>query len=103
MRGHDDLANRRLLHPPQQLQKFHLARRRQRGFRFVEDEDALLLATLLEEAQKAFAMGMREEVWPALADFARRIVEISCDRKETLCPEEPAVGNFRQPARTQCL
>src|SRR5712671_7900975 len=103
MRGHDDLTDRGLLHSPHQLQKFHLARWRQRRFRFVENEDALLLATLLEKPQKAFAMGMREEVWPALANFARRIVEISCDRKETLCPEEPALGDLRQPARAQCL
>jgi len=52
MRGHDDLADRGLLHPAQQFQEFDLARRRQRGFRLVEDEDALPLATLLEEAQR---------------------------------------------------
>src|SRR5258707_8392658 len=103
MRGHHDLANRGLLHAPHQFQKFHLARRRQRRFRFVEDEDALPLAALFEEAQEAFAMGMAEEVWPAHANIARRIIEISCDRKETLCPEEPTVGNLRQPARTQRL
>ena len=51
-----------ILHPPHQLQELDLARGRQRGFRFVEDEDALALAALFEEAQKAFAMGMGEEV-----------------------------------------
>lgn len=32
------------------------------GLGFVEDEDALVLATLLEEAEEAFAMGVRDEV-----------------------------------------
>jgi hypothetical protein len=41
-----------VFHPPHQLQKFDLARRRQRGFRFVEDVDALALAALLEERKK---------------------------------------------------
>src|SRR5258706_9789635 len=101
MRGHDHLTNGGLLYPPHQFQKLHLARGRQRRFRFVEDEDALPLAALFEETQKAFAMGMREEVWPALANFARTIVEISGHRKETLCPEEPALGDLRKPARTE--
>src|SRR5258707_13703665 len=99
MRGHHDLANRGLLHAPQQFQKLHLARRRQRGFRFVEDEDALFLAALFEEPQEAFAVRMRKEVGIRAANF----VEISCDRKETLCPEDPALGDLWKPARTQCL
>ena len=62
MRGHDDLAIAGVIHPTHQLQEFDLARRRQRGFRFVEDEDALPLATLFEEAQKTLAVRMRAEV-----------------------------------------
>src|SRR3984885_6002307 len=101
MRGHHDLADRGLLHPPHQFQELHLARRRQRRFRFVENENALPLATLLEEAQKALAVRMREEVWPSRANVVRGLVEISGDRKETFGPEEPAVGNLRQPACTK--
>jgi len=97
MRGHDDLANRGLLHPAHQLEEFHLARRRQRRFRFVEDEDALALATLLEEPHKAFAVRMGEEIRRRAASP----VEISRDGEETLGPEEPAVGDLRQPAGTQ--
>src|SRR5258706_16464609 len=99
MRGHDDLADRRLLHPPHQLQKFHLARGRQRDFRFVEDEDALLLAAFLEEPQKAFAVRMREEVGRRAANS----VVIYDNRKETLRPEEPTLRDLRQPARAQRL
>ena len=62
MRGHDDLAIAGVIHPAHQLQELHLARGRQCGFRFVEDEDALPLATLFEEAQKTLAVRMREEV-----------------------------------------
>ena len=58
----------RSVHPPQQLQEFDLARRRQRQFRLVEDEDALALAALLEEAQKALAMRVREEIGRRAAD-----------------------------------
>src|SRR5829696_3448367 len=100
MRGHDDLAMADLLHPPHQLQKFDLARRRQRGFRFVEDEDALSLTALLEEAQKAFAIGMREEVRRRRPEWVvqRRLVQIPCNREEALRAEEPTVCNSGQPA-----
>src|ERR1019366_7424069 len=105
MRGHDDLAILRMIHPPHQFQKFDLARWRQRRFRLVEDEDALPLATLFEEAQKALAMRMGEEVWrrTAAEGFASHFVEISGDRKETLGPEEPPIGDFGEPARAQRL
>src|SRR5260370_41268565 len=102
MRGHDDLANRGLLHAPHQLQKFHLARRRQRGFRLVEDEDALPLAALFEEAQKAFAVGMGEKVRRGSAErFASGFIEVPGNGKEALGSEEPPRRNFWQPARTK--
>ena len=88
---------RELVHPPQQFQELDLSRRRQRQFRFVENEDALTLAALLEEAQKSLAVGMREEVRRGAPDF----VEISRDGKETLRPKEPAVGDFWQPTRAK--
>jgi len=91
MRGHDDLAILRIIHPPHQLEKFDLTRGRQRGFRFVEDEDALPLAALFEEPQKAFAMGMREKVGRYAADILGSLVKISGDGKEALGAEEPAV------------
>ena len=95
MRGHDDLANRGLLHAPHQLQKFHLARRRQRGFRLVEDEDALPLAALFEEAQKAFAVGMGEKVRRGSAErFASGFIEVPGNGKEALGPEEPPLVTF---------
>jgi len=56
MRGHDHLAVAGLVHLPHQLEELHLARRRQRGFRFVEDVDALALAALVEEAQESLAV-----------------------------------------------
>jgi len=62
MGRHDHLAVADIIHPPHQLQELDLARRRQSRFRLVEDEDALALAALVEEAQKAFAVGMREEI-----------------------------------------
>ena len=77
------------------------ARRRQRRFRLVENEDALPLAAFLEEPQKALAVGMREEVRRRLACITCRTVEISCDGEETLGPEEPTVGDLGQPARAQ--
>src|SRR5882724_6930474 len=86
MRGHDDLAMARLIHPPHQLQKFHLARRRQRGFRFVEDVDALPLAALLEEAHESLAVRKGQESRMGAIAF----VEIPGDGKEALmrisCP-----------------
>src|SRR5882724_12248674 len=94
MRGHDDLANPGLLHPPHQLQKFDLARWRQRGFGFVEDEDALPLAALLEEAHESLAVRMGQEIRIGATD----LVEIPGDGKEALGPKEPAVGDLRQPA-----
>src|ERR1700731_2323009 len=104
MRGHHNLANRRRLHPPHQFQELDLARGRQRRFRFVEDENALTLATLLKEAQKAFAVGMREEVWRGPPPRPPRgLIEISGDREKTLGPEEPPVGDLRQPACTKRL
>src|ERR1700704_1629964 len=98
MRGHDSLAVARRIHPPHQFQEFHLARGRQGRFRLVEDEDTLALTTLLEEAHKTLAVRIREEVRRRAAD----LVEISRDGKETLGPEEPAVGNLRQPTRAKC-
>src|SRR5882724_6370519 len=108
MRGHDDLADRGLLHPPQQFQELNLARGRQRRFRLVEDEDALALAALLEEAQKTFAVGMREKVGRRAGAevgklFPVDLVEISRDRKEALGAKEPSVGDLRQPARAKRL
>src|SRR5450631_4926174 len=103
MRGHDDLANRGLFHSTHQLQELDLAGRRQCGFRLVKDENALPLATLFEEAQKTFAVRMREEVRRRTATVARGLVEISGDRKEALGAKEPAVGYFWQPACAQRL
>jgi hypothetical protein len=39
------------IHLSHQLQKFDLTRRRQRRFRFVENEDTLLLATEVRRGQ----------------------------------------------------
>src|ERR1700722_4882307 len=99
MRGHDDLADRRLFHPAHQFQEFHLARRRQRGFRFVEDEEALPLAALLEETHEPLAVRMRQEIRIRAPD----LVEIPRDGKEALGPEEPAVGDLRQPTGAKRL
>ena len=80
-RGHDDLAMPRPVHHLQQFQELDLARRRQRRLRLVEDEDALALAALFEEAEKTLAVGMREEVRrrpfgfipPSVTDRARAV------------------------------
>jgi hypothetical protein len=52
VRRHHDLADAGAVYAAQELQELDLARRRQRGFRLVEDEDALAPAALLEETQK---------------------------------------------------
>src|SRR3977135_1310801 len=108
MRGHDDLAIAGVIHAPHQLQELHLARGRQCGFRFVKDEDALLLTTLLEEAQKTLAVRMREKVRRDTSGNAGNIFEIalvlvSRNREEALGAKEPSVGDLRQPARAQRL
>ena len=108
MRGHHDLADRGLLHPLHQFQKFKLARRRQRRFRLVEDEDALAFATVFEELQKALAMRVREIVrrntWRHAGDhFGIDLVLVSRDREKTLGAEEPAVVDLRQPAGAKRL
>src|SRR5216684_4240307 len=92
-----------MIHPAHQLQEFDLTRRRQRRFRFVEDEDALLPAALFEESQKTLAVGMREEVRRGAGGNAGNIFEIDLvliprNREEALRAKEPAVGNFWQPA-----
>src|ERR1700722_19474355 len=94
MRGHDDLANRGLLHPPHQLEKFHLTRGRQGRLRFVEDEDALPLTAFFEKPHKTFAVRMRKE----FRVKAARRVEISRNGEKTLGTKKPAVGDFGQPA-----
>lgn len=71
--------------------------------RLVEDEDALPLATFLEEAQKTFAVRVGQEVGRRRTE---RIVqggpiEISRNREKTLGAKEPAVGDLRQPACPQ--
>jgi hypothetical protein len=78
---HDDLADAGLVHAPQQLEKLDLPGRRQRRFRLVEDEDALTPTALVEEAQEAFAVRMREEVGRGRQRriFKRRAVEIARD------------------------
>src|ERR1700730_6599123 len=106
MRGHDDLAILGDIHPPQQLQEFDLARRRQRRFRFVEDEDALTLAALLEKAQESLAVGMREEVRRRALGNVRNffqvdLVQVSRNREEALSAEEPTVGDLGQPTCTK--
>src|SRR6202035_6065682 len=102
MRGHHDLADRALLHPPQQLQEFHLARGRQRRFRLVEDEDALAWAALLKEAHETLAVRMGEKVgWGWAWRSAGGFIQISRDGEKALGPEEPAVGDLRQPAGAQ--
>jgi aspartyl aminopeptidase len=95
-----------LLHPLHQFQKFDLARRRQRRFRLVEDENALPLVALLKEAQKAFAVGMGEEVRRGAGGNAGNIFEVdlilvSSNRKEALGAKEPSVANLRQPTRAK--
>ena len=96
------------VHATQQLQKFDLARRRRSQFRFVEDENALPLATLLEEAQKTFAVRVGEEIRRCSATNARNgfgidLIQVSRDREKTLRPEEPAVGDLWQPTGAQRL
>jgi hypothetical protein len=79
-------------------------RRGERRFRLVEDEQALALAALLEEAQKALAMRMGEKIRRRAAEgFARGLVEIARDREETFRPEEPTLCDLRQPACAQRL
>src|SRR5262249_50074807 len=46
-------------------------------------------------------MGVREEIGSNRAAFARGLVEIARYREKTLSPEEPAIGDLRQPARAQ--
>src|SRR3954447_4917919 len=102
--GHDDLAMADVFHPPHQLQERDLARGRQRGFRFVEDEDALALAAFLEEAQKAFAVGMGEEVGRWASShwiFLGHLVQVSGDREKAFGAEKPAISDFGQPACPQ--
>jgi hypothetical protein len=60
MGGHDHLAMACYVHPTQPLEEFELAVRRQRRFRFVEDEDPLLLASLCKEPQETFTVRMRQ-------------------------------------------
>src|SRR5215208_5454851 len=93
MRGHDDLAVADVFHPPHQLQKLDLARRRQRGFRFVEDEDALPLAALFEEAQKAFTVGMGQEIRRRASHwiFLGHLVQVSGNREKAFGAEKPAM------------
>lgn len=98
VRRHDHLALAEPVHAAQQLEEFDLAGRRQRRFRLVEDEDAAPLAAFLEDAQKTLAMRMGEEIGAVRAADA---VEIARHREEALGPEEPAIGDFRQPARPE--
>jgi hypothetical protein len=56
MRGHDDLADPGVIHAPQKLQKLNLPRRRQRRLWFVENKNALILATLFKKSQKPLAV-----------------------------------------------
>lgn len=83
------------------FRKFDLARRRQRRFRLVEDENALALAALLEEAQESFAVGMRQEIGADLPGITCGLVEISRHREKTLGAKKPAIRDFRQPACAQ--
>ncbi len=62
---------------------------------------------MFEEAQKAFAVGVREKIgWRTASDagnfFEVDRVQVSRNGKETLGPKKPAIGDFRQPARTKC-
>ena len=99
MRGQDDLAIAGNIHTSHQLQKFDLARRRQRRFRFVEDKNALLPAAFFEESQKTLAVGMREEVRRGTGGNAGNIFEIdlvlvSRNREKALGAKEPSVGDL---------
>ena len=94
MRRHDHLADGRALHRAQQFQKLDLPRWRQCRFRLVENEEALALASLLEEPHEALAVRMRQEVGRGTAGG----VEIARHGEKTFGAEEPAVGDFRQPA-----
>lgn len=98
VRRHDHLALAEPVHAAQQLEERDLAGRRQRRFRLIEDEDAAALAALLEEAQKTLAMRMGEEIGAVRAADG---VEIARHREEALGPEEPAISDFRQPARPE--
>ena len=62
MRGHDHLDDPGLVHPAEELQELDLPRRRQRRLRLVEDEKPLPPAALLEEAEEALAVGVRQVV-----------------------------------------
>jgi len=86
------------------FRKRDLTRGRQRGFWFVEDEDALALAAFLEEAQKAFAVRMGEEVGGGPSSqwiFLGHLVQVSGDREKAFGAEKPAIGDFGQPTRPQ--
>src|ERR1043166_7373241 len=85
----------------EQVEEPDLARRRQRGFRLVEDEDALPLAALLEEAHETFAVGVREEVGPKVPHILRGFIQITRHREKTLGAEEPTLGDPGQPAGAQ--
>src|SRR3954468_19002318 len=97
MGRHDDLADAGLVHAAQQLEKVDLTRRRERRLGLVEDEDALAAATLVEEAQKALAMRVGEEIRRRRSAWIvkRRLIEIAGDRKEAFGTEEPAIGDLR--------
>ncbi len=82
MRRHDDLAMAGAVHPVQQLEELDLARWRQRGFRLVEDEDALPPAAFLEEAQEAFTVRVGQEVRRQVSNVQRCFIEIARHREE---------------------
>ena len=51
--------------------------------------------------QEALAMRMGQEIRRGGVGIERGLIEIARNRKETLRPEEPAIGNLRQPARAK--
>src|SRR3954468_11612662 len=101
MGRHDHLRGARLVHAPQHLQQFDLARRRKRALGLVENIDALPAAALLEEVDKAFAMRPGQKVGRYSAGFPGRLVEVTGNGIEGFGAEEPTGSNLRQPVATK--
>ena len=77
--------------------------RRQRGLRFVENEDALAAATLLKKAEKSFAVRVREKVGRRRVYIKSRSIQIARHGEKAFCTEEPTVGDLGKPRGAECL
>ena len=73
--------------------EFDLARRRERRFWLIEDEDALALAAFLEEA-KTLAVRMPEKIRRVGIRVQGRFVEIRATEKKLSARENAAVRNL---------